>query len=154
MFVYIGQLLAASQQGADLCGGGSGLGGGNPPGGMSSSSSSSSAAAVASTSMLQQPKLETSVLLDKLLRAGALRPEDYLVLSRMERMIMANHISSAGQQMVQQQQQQPGRMRSNKMGTASSPADSGVDMRREFELNSSVGQVRQVFLSFYIDFSL
>lgn len=37
------------------------------------------------------PKMETSVLLDKLLRAGALRPEDYLVLSRMERMIMANH---------------------------------------------------------------
>ncbi len=81
------------------------------------------------------PKLETSVLLDKLLRAGALRPEDYLVLSRMERMIMANHLSSAGQQ------QQSARIRpSSKMGqptTASSPADSGVDMRREFELNAT-----------------
>jgi hypothetical protein len=85
--------------------------------------------------------METSVLLDKLLRAGALRPEDYLVLSRMERMIMANHAaggnsslnqsgtrvrqpkSSSDRQQQQQQQQQQ----------IISPAESGTDMRREFE---------------------
>lgn len=106
------------------------------------------------------PKLETSVLLDKLLRAGALRPEDYLVLSRMERMIMANHVS-AGQQQQQPLQPPPpvssSRVRQATKGglSATSPADSGVvDMRREFELNAassakmniSAGQVMTTIL--------
>ncbi|XP_059353067.1 uncharacterized protein LOC130698010 isoform X2 [Daphnia carinata] len=105
------------------------------------------AATPSAASLLQQPKLETSVLLDKLLRAGALRPEDYLVLSRMERMIMANHaaggnsLSQSGarvrqpkssstdrqQNALQQQQQQQ---------QIVSPAESGTDMRREFDFGS------------------
>jgi hypothetical protein len=101
----------------------------------------SSGSSATAAGLLQQPKMETSVLLDKLLRAGALRPEDYLVLSRMERMIMANHAaggnsslnqsgtrvrqpkSSSDRQQQQQQQQQQ----------IISPAESGTDMRREFE---------------------
>lgn len=74
------QQVSASPQPTNSVGVGSGMG-----------SQTTTAAAAAAAAILQQPKLETSVLLDKLLRAGALRPEDYLVLSRMERMIMANH---------------------------------------------------------------
>lgn len=64
------------------------------PASGSASSGQQAVTAAAAAALLQQPKLETSLLLDKLLRAGALRPEDYLVLSRMERMIMANHAAS------------------------------------------------------------
>ncbi|XP_045031969.1 uncharacterized protein LOC123474146 [Daphnia magna] len=90
-----------------------------PPAGVSNSNNGNSATPSA-TSLLQQPKMETSVLLDKLLRAGALRPEDYLVLSRMEPAPIANRIPCK-----QQQQQQ-----------IVSPAESGTDMRREFDFGS------------------
>uniref|UniRef100_A0A0P5Q7N8 Rhomboid 5 (RHBDF2), mRNA protein n=1 Tax=Daphnia magna TaxID=35525 RepID=A0A0P5Q7N8_9CRUS len=116
-----------------------------PPAGVSNANNGNSATPSA-TSLLQQPKMETSVLLDKLLRAGALRPEDYLVLSRMERMIMANHAAGGNslnqsgarvrhpkssstdrqQNPLQQQQQQQ----------IVSPAESGTDMRREFDFGS------------------
>ncbi len=61
----------------------------------------SSGSSATAAGLLQQPKMETSVLLDKLLRAGALRPEDYLVLSRMERMIMANHAAGGNSSLNQ-----------------------------------------------------
>ena len=99
-------------------------------------------------------KLETSVLLDKLLRAGALRPEDYLVLSRMERMIMASHSSSGGSggsggsgRGNVSASAKSATSKSSSSLSAGSPSDSGVDMRREFDyplsasVNSSVGGI-------------
>lgn len=104
------------------------------------------AAAAAAAAILQQPKLETSVLLDKLLRAGALRPEDYLVLSRMERMIMANHAAGGnnlGQSSSGARIRQPksnGQDRSQSQQSIMSPSDSvGSEMHRrgEFEFSGN-----------------
>ena len=101
--------------------------------------------AAAAAAILQQPKLETSVLLDKLLRAGALRPEDYLVLSRMERMIMANHVAGGGSSLNQQQSSNGARVRQPKVLASNnqqqpippSPSETtGSDIRREFDFSS------------------
>lgn len=96
-------------------------------------------ASTPATSLLQQPKMETSVLLDKLLRAGALRPEDYLVLSRMERMIMANH-AAGGNSLSGARVRQPKSSSSDRQQNPLqqqqqivSPAESGTDMRRDFD---------------------
>lgn len=103
-------------------------------------SSQSSSVSIGSSQQQQQSshpagKLETSVLLDKLLRAGALRPEDYLVLSRMERMIMASHNTSVGS--ARGNAASTKSSKSSSSLSAGSPTDSGVDMRREFDYPQS-----------------
>ena len=77
------------------------------------------------------PKLETSVLLDKLLRAGALRPEDYLVLSRMERMIMATHTSQSSR--LKASSSASGASSAAKMQALPLSNAAAVDMRRDVE---------------------
>jgi hypothetical protein len=118
------------------------LPGSSPAGSNNSASggtgSGPSASSASTAGLLQQPKMETSVLLDKLLRAGALRPEDYLVLSRMERMIMANHAAGGNSSLNQsgariRQPKSSDRQQQQQQQQIISPAESGTDMRREFE---------------------